>query len=138
MLAKQGWRILNESNTLVSAIMKAKYFPNTDFLSAQLGSNPSYVWRSIMSAQETVRMGARRKIGDGADTKVWGVPWLPDKENGCLTSYMPERLRESRVQNLMDIEGQRWETDILQDICNTRDVELILRIPIPMNKGKDA
>lgn len=51
MLAKQGWRILNASNPLVTAIMKAKYFPNTDFLNAQLGSNPSYAWRSIMSAQ---------------------------------------------------------------------------------------
>ncbi|KAL8100316.1 hypothetical protein AgCh_032534 [Apium graveolens] len=71
MLAKQGWRILNESNTLVAAIMKAKYFPTTDFLSAQLGSNPSYVWRSIMSAQEIVKMGTRRKIGNGAYTKFW-------------------------------------------------------------------
>lgn len=43
MLAKQGWRILNNSNSLVAEVMKAKYFPNLDFLNAQMGSNPSYV-----------------------------------------------------------------------------------------------
>lgn len=34
VLTKQGWRILNECNPLVSAIMKAKYFLSTDFLHA--------------------------------------------------------------------------------------------------------
>lgn len=31
---------------------------------------------------EAVKMGARRKIGDGSSMKVWGVQWLPDAENG--------------------------------------------------------
>lgn len=37
LLAKQGWRILNEVNTLVYGIMKARYFSKTDFLNADLG-----------------------------------------------------------------------------------------------------
>ncbi|XP_074351308.1 putative mitochondrial protein AtMg00310 [Apium graveolens] len=89
MLAKQGWRNLNESNPLFSAIIKANYFPNTDFLNAQLGSNPSYILRSIMSAQEAVKRITRRKIGDGMTTNVWGVQWLTDDTNGCLTTSMP-------------------------------------------------
>lgn len=43
LLAKQGWRLLNKTNPLVTAIMKAKYYPNTNFLSAKSGPNPSYV-----------------------------------------------------------------------------------------------
>lgn len=101
MLAKQGLRVLNESNPLVTAIMKVKYFSSTDFLNAQLGTSPSYVWRSIMSAQETVKKGARRKIGDGLNTKVWNVQWLPDLENGCLTTPMHVHLQDIVVQNLM-------------------------------------
>lgn len=71
MLAKQGWRILNDCNPLVSTIMKAKYFPHTDFLNAQVGSNASFVWRSIMSAQNAIKRGSRRKIGDGMS--MYGV-----------------------------------------------------------------
>lgn len=39
-LAKQNGRILNNVNPLVSAIMKAWYFPNKDFLNAELGVTP--------------------------------------------------------------------------------------------------
>lgn len=71
MLAKQAWRLVNNTNPLVSQLMKAKYYPKTDFLNASLGANPSYVWRSILESQAVVRQGCRRRIGDGKDTRVW-------------------------------------------------------------------
>lgn len=63
MLAKQGWRLLNDANPFVTRIMKSKYFPSTDFLNAKLGTNPSYMWRSILAAQTVVKQGCRRSIG---------------------------------------------------------------------------
>ncbi|XP_031101993.1 uncharacterized protein LOC116005900 [Ipomoea triloba] len=50
LLGKQAWRILNHPNSLVSKVFKAKYFKHNSFLEAKLGSNPSYVWRSILEA----------------------------------------------------------------------------------------
>lgn len=70
MLAKQGWRLINDSNPLVTNIMKAKYFPQTDFLNAKVGRNPSYMWRSIMAAPAVLKQGCRRKIGTGDDTFI--------------------------------------------------------------------
>lgn len=74
MLAKQGWRLLNNENPLVTGIMKARYFPKTDFLNVEVAENPSYMWRSIMAAQETIKAGSRRRIGNGESTYVWKVP----------------------------------------------------------------
>ncbi|XP_074352832.1 putative mitochondrial protein AtMg00310 [Apium graveolens] len=65
MLAKQGWRIMNNNNPLVSAMMRARYFLNLNFLNAKLEVNPSYVWRSLLSAHETLKEGCRVKIGRG-------------------------------------------------------------------------
>ncbi|KAL8112201.1 hypothetical protein AgCh_019769 [Apium graveolens] len=42
MLAKQAWRLMNNANPLVTAIMKAKYYVDGEFLNANLGTNPSY------------------------------------------------------------------------------------------------
>ncbi|KAL8128281.1 hypothetical protein AgCh_015020 [Apium graveolens] len=47
---------------------------------------------------------------------------------------MPDQLRESKVYNLMDMEGTEWDMDVLREFCNEIDMELIRRIPIPMNK----
>lgn len=60
MLAKQAWRLMNNSNPLVQKLMKARYYANCDFLDAKLGISPSFMWRSIMAAQDVLRQG-----GDG-------------------------------------------------------------------------
>jgi len=47
MLGKQGWKFQTELDSLVSSIYKARYFPFRSYLTANLGHNPSYVWRSF-------------------------------------------------------------------------------------------
>ncbi|XP_075669864.1 uncharacterized protein LOC142639591 [Castanea sativa] len=54
LLAKQGWHLQMGSESLVYRIPKAKYFPTSDFVHASIGHNPSYTWRSLISAQSLV------------------------------------------------------------------------------------
>lgn len=48
MLAKLSWHIVRNLNSLMTKMVKGKYFENGDFLDAPLGSNPSLTWRSII------------------------------------------------------------------------------------------
>lgn len=43
LLAKQGWQILSNPNSLSHKILKEKYFPESNFMEAQLGHKPSYI-----------------------------------------------------------------------------------------------
>lgn len=52
LLAKKGWRLMQDSDSVAGKILKAKYFPQTSFLEAKLESKPSYAWRSIFNARE--------------------------------------------------------------------------------------
>lgn len=65
MLAKQTWRLVNNSNPLVTKLMQARYYPGTDFLNVILGNSPSYVCRSLFKAQEIVKQGGCKHIGKG-------------------------------------------------------------------------
>lgn len=58
-----------------------------------------------MEAKEVVRAGGRRKIGNGKETRVWDVPWLASKDNGCVTTEMPDYLKDITVSMLMDESG---------------------------------
>ena len=50
MLAKQGWRLLQDKSSLLYSCFKAKYFPQCDFLEAIDCQNSSYVWKSLLAA----------------------------------------------------------------------------------------
>ena len=81
MLAKQGWRLLSNQNSLCARVYKVKYYPNGDVLNAKLGSNPSYAWRSIFKALEVTRRGTRWRVGNGKPIHIWEDKWLPTPNN---------------------------------------------------------
>lgn len=78
-----------------------------------------------MEAIEVLKMGVRRQIGTGEDTKVWHIPWLPDVDNGYLTTPMPEQLHDINVKNLMDMTCKCWDIEVIDDLFNRRDTALI-------------
>ena len=101
MLGKQGWRLLTNPNALVTLLFKARYFPSSSFVEARLGSNPSLVWRSILAAQLAILRGGRIQIRRGQQTIIGHAPWLPDKNNGFISSSLPVNIASASVDSLM-------------------------------------
>lgn len=65
LLAKQGWKLLLKTSTLVARVLKARHFPNSRFISSFRGSNPSFSWRSIWGAKSLLREGLIYRVGKG-------------------------------------------------------------------------
>ena len=65
LLAKQGWQLLQNTNSLFHHVFQAKYFAGWSFLDAQIGKRPSCAWRSIMAAKSGVEEGNCWSIGNG-------------------------------------------------------------------------
>ena len=130
MLGKQGWRLLTSPDSLVSRIFQARYFLSSSFMEAELGSNPSYIWRSILAAQNMIRSGARWRIGNGSNVRIWGDPWFPDELNPYVESPLYSNLENAFVGSLMSTSRNAWEEDILEDLFIERDRNLIKQIPL--------
>lgn len=71
MLAKQGWRLINESNSLVAKVLKAKYFPNCSFMEASFKNEASLCWKSIYNMREIFSRETRWQVGNGEKIKIW-------------------------------------------------------------------
>ncbi|KAM6587325.1 hypothetical protein CsatA_009930 [Cannabis sativa] len=136
MLAKQGWRFLCHPDSLASKIFKARYFPYDDFLSADLGRNPSYVWRSIWSSKDLVRQGVRRTIGTGSSTSILHHPWLPDASNPYITSSHVGLIGHE-VSSRFSMDDRSWDVELVRDMFNERDANLILSIPLSFSTSSD-
>lgn len=44
LLAKQCWRLIQYPHSLISLILKAKYFSNSYFLDSKIGKRPYFIW----------------------------------------------------------------------------------------------
>ncbi|KAL0448585.1 UNVERIFIED_CONTAM: putative mitochondrial protein [Sesamum latifolium] len=57
LLAKQGWRILTRPESLLSRVLKARYFPYSSLGEAGVGARPSLTWPGICSAKPLLEEG---------------------------------------------------------------------------------
>ena len=102
LLAKQGWRISQDSDSLAHRVLKAKYFPDSNFLEAQLGKNPSYTWRSLVAVRGVLHRGLRWNIGNGWKAKIWTDRWIPTPNSFIVVSPRPQNAENELVETLLD------------------------------------
>ena len=102
MLAKQGWRLLKEKDTLLYRCFKAKYFPRCNFLEAGDMNNNSYVWKSIIAAQPILKKGCCWRVGDGSGIRVLKDKWIPNHPTNRVLHPPEEEEWEWRVSELID------------------------------------
>lgn len=86
-LAKQFWRLKSNPFSMVSLMLKAKYFRNCDILASQVNMNSSPVWKGIWNADQKIKQWIRV---DGNQN----LNWLGDSSNvfSVKSAYM--RLKE--------------------------------------------
>ncbi|KAM6600853.1 hypothetical protein CsatA_020462 [Cannabis sativa] len=137
MLGKQAWRLVTNAHSLVSRVYKARYYPQGSFLSASLGPNPSFIWKSIFETQALIKEGARRGVGPGTNVSVQFDPWLADESQPWVTSRATG-METWTVNNLMVVGERAWDLEVVSDIFNDRDKEIIIRTNIDQETPMDT
>ncbi|CAA0808193.1 Uncharacterized mitochondrial protein AtMg00310 [Striga hermonthica] len=67
LLGKQAWRVLSEPDSLVSRVLKSKYFPSCSFLEASLRPGSSFIWRSLLWGREVIKADTKMPTSDNAN-----------------------------------------------------------------------
>ena len=137
LLAKQDWNLQMGSNSLVYRVLKAKYFPTCDFIHASIGNNPSYTWRSLISAQSLVNEGLRWRVGNGANIKVWQNKWLTWGLTYRVTSPRLFMSLDTKVADLIDSHTAKWKNDVLDCLFLPFKANLIKSIPLSVTLPED-
>jgi len=130
MLGKHGWKFITEPNSLVARIFKARYFPSSSYLTATVGHNPSYVWRSIMRSRFIVRGGARWSIGSGATISILNEPWLSNGEfisSDILGSHF---VHNFTINILMNLHDKSWNEQVVRQVFSADIANKILHTPL--------
>ena len=102
LLVKQGWRIQQNPSSLIHRVFKAKYFTGNPFKEVQLGSQPSYVWRSIMVAKDIIVKSSKWTIGNGKGVHIWENRWLPTPKSFKVVSPRGSHMEVEMVSSLIN------------------------------------
>nr|XP_023882199.1 uncharacterized protein LOC111994541 [Quercus suber] len=102
MLAKQGWRLMQDEDSLVYGCFKAKYFPRGCFLEASDVPNSSFVWKSLLAAQPLLKKGSCWRVGNGNSIRIMQDKWIPNHPTNQVLLPRTDVDSEERVNVLID------------------------------------
>jgi hypothetical protein len=97
--------------TLYARVLRAKYFPHGDLLSAVPQAGMSYVWRSILKGLGVLKEGIIWRVGDGKSIRIWDDPWLPTRFI-CRPATYDEDSPVTFVSELINEDTCTWKTEL--------------------------
>jgi hypothetical protein len=125
LLAKQGWRIFQNPDSLASKILKEKYFPQASFLNTQLCRRPSFIWRSFWNGRSLLEEGLSWRVGDGKRIGIWTNKWVLATSSEYLQSLVGVLDRNAKVCELLNTDTNWWNTSLIYEIFTVEEAELI-------------
>ena len=120
--------MMNNHDSLCYRVFKARFFPNGSILDAKVSSFGSYVWKSILSAQDIIKKGAVWCIGDGQSVCIKEDKWLPDEVYRKVSSPIPSIPPDVKVSSLIDANIGSWRTDLISQSFLPHEAGLVLGI----------
>ena len=137
LLAKQGERLQQNTNSLVHRVFKARYFADRPFKEAVLGKRPSFAWCSFFAAKDIVVLGSRWVVGNGEQIDIWKDRWLPTPDSFKVVSPMTN-LGSCKVAWLLDKETRSWDVCKVRSSFLPHEADTILGIAICPRWLKDS
>lgn len=130
LLARQGWRLVQFPDSLVSRVLKAKYYPHQSFLEASIKGNVSYIFRSICEAKEGLLVGMMWRVGTGANIQIWKDRWLQGAPSATVLS--PPRVLDAnaKVGALIHQDRMCWNVELIDQVFFPWEAEFVKQIPL--------
>ena len=131
-------RVVNNSSfSLLAQVLKAGYYPSSDFMQASLGYNPSYTWRSIHAARQVLHKGLCWRIGNGRSVRIWKDGWLP-KQCGFRVWSRSNLLDENAtVDSLLQEDGLGWNIPLLEQVLLPFEVAQVKQLYLSPRQPQD-
>ncbi|XP_075480607.1 uncharacterized protein LOC142521262 [Primulina tabacum] len=127
LLANQFWRLLRNPESLATKVLKGRYFRHGDIMTAGTGTNPSFIWRSLVWSREILDKGLIWRVGNGHSIRIFEDNWVPGLTSKlCIPNETWQN--DAKVESLI-INGV-WDTSAILHNFNPFIAEKIIQTPL--------
>ena len=107
-------------------------------MEAKESTTDSYAWKSILKGREVIQMGARFRVSNGKNIKIWQHHWLPIKHPPLVSSPIIESMENATVDCLIDNSTGKWDDEMIKGVFIPAEAELVRKIPLPRSQIEDV
>ena len=141
LIAKVGWRLLRDSESLWARVLRSKYNVGSIHDLSWMGrrSNGSSTWSSVvLGIREVVMTGHSWAIGNGRDIKFWTDRWLSNQPLSSVTiGELPEGYEDVTVREMWVV-GGGWDlAHIAPFVTDETRLELAAVVVDTVNDSED-
>lgn len=95
-------------------------------MEAEVGSNPSYIWRSLCWSRQLRDPSLRWCVANGSSIYLFQDAWIPGLHTGCITSRIASGLMVSRF--IKDL--NTWDDELINMAFLPHEADAILKTPV--------
>ena len=129
LITKAAWNIATNKNPFLTAILKAKYFSNASFWTANSGGPRSIFWSSILQIRKDLTTNVTYQI-HGGNSSIWSSPWCPiwDSIHNHLLLPVTHSPLPNVVADLLIPNTHTWNLDLLSNVFDQQAVQIISQV----------
>ncbi|XP_026417256.1 uncharacterized protein LOC113312733 [Papaver somniferum] len=129
MLTRNVWRIIENPHCLLVIVLKARYFPRTDFLNAKCPNKCSWTWKCLHAIKELINPFITWIVGDGQFIDPWCDKWIPSLGSASPNPLVPPD-PNIKVSYFINPITRSWDVNRLNTHFDDASVEKIVTIPL--------
>jgi hypothetical protein len=138
LIMNVAYNIVTNKNPLLSAVIKAKYYPNSSFWTVPNSTTKLAFWSSVLQVRKELSSNVHLQLHDG-NSSIWSSPWLPlwDSIHDQLKLPVTTNPIPAQAKDLWYPNTQVWNIDLLNATFHTPAVHQIIATPTVPSTSPD-
>ncbi|XP_059428504.1 uncharacterized protein LOC132162261 [Corylus avellana] len=135
LIAKLGWKIFSNFDSLWVRQLSAKYIKYGNFFSSPIAPSASWLWKGIQKSKPLLLSGACLQVAKTSSLPMWTSAWIPIMKDFKPVPRFPcNRIQPSLcISDLLQQSSLQWNLSTISAIFDQATVAEILKIKISLN-----
>ena len=138
LIIHSAWNVATNKNPFLTAILKAKYYPNHSFWTAPTNGTWSVYWSSVMQVKDQQAANSKYQLHAG-NSSIWSSPWSPvwDQIHDHLLMPVVTSPLPDKVCGLWNPDSHSWNHQLPTSTFSDEAVNIIQATPVVTSDHDD-